>query len=495
MKRKVVLLMTCVMVLCLTACAKTPDQKLVAQKNNERLEEAAKKEPKEGTTLKDVAATTTSTYDYHYESEDGAIKIVADHAPLTLPVKDSIPMYHVCSGEFSQEFVTKVYDYFFPDGDSYITTGTDVTKSVIDKQIVEIQQTISKVKDDSELSEEEKQGIISDNENVLKSMKESRKDAPEESTLRYEKKDASLVEKEWDGLDGHFTTKGLDVQSRDLKRWLAITSADADSPVSSSITYKGESEYDYSGMAGVPVSQCTEVEKNDVGIKEEDARAFVDDFIEKTGVSWELHDTLLVSGYKSIASDKPDGDIENAESYTAYKFIYAQSVDGIQTAVTSSHYLPDEDDVSLTWLYEQISVVVEKDGIVELEWDFPQMMEDTVSENVGIISFEEASDIFEQMIPLTTKGDLEQWNDVDYLETTVDATVTDVRLGLMRVRDGGSDRRGLLTPVWIFYGDYTRHFHYLDNVAEDHSDSEPQPWILLAVNAVDGSVIDITAGY
>ena len=27
-------------------------------------------------------------------------------------------------------------------------------------------------------------------------------------------------------------------------------------------------------------------------------------------------------------------------------------------------------------------------------------------------------------------------------------------IGLMRVRSSGSDRNGLLTPAWLFYGDY-----------------------------------------
>ena len=79
--------------------------------------------------------------------------------------------------------------------------------------------------------------------------------------------------------------------------------------------------------------------------------------------------------------------------------------------------------------------------------------------------------------------------------------VSDVRLGLMRVRNNGSDRTGLMTPVWLFYGDYNRSFHYLPGAeallhgGEDYEFAEPHPWILLAINAVDGSVIDITEGY
>lgn len=32
--------------------------------------------------------------------------------PVTLPTKDTIPMYRVKSGELSQEIADKLYDYF-----------------------------------------------------------------------------------------------------------------------------------------------------------------------------------------------------------------------------------------------------------------------------------------------------------------------------------------------------------------------------------------------
>ena len=153
-----------------------------------------------------------------------------------------------------------------------------------------------------------------------------------------------------------------------------------------------------------------------------------------------------------------------------------------------------------SWLYESINVIVEKDGIVSFSWQFPISVEDTVSDNVGIISFDQAKDIFEQMMPLTARGDLEQFTD-EYMESTVDIKVTDVRLGLMRVRNSGNELKGLMTPVWLFYGDYTRNTEYTQAGKDagydtgDNSFTEAQPWILLAVNAVDGSVIDITEGY
>lgn len=496
MKRNILVITALTLSLGLTACASTPKQQLVAQKNNDRMEEAAKEEPKQGTSLKEVANTTTSTYDFHYQNEDKTVNIVADQVPVTLPLKDSIPMYHVYSGELSQEFVTKVYDYFFPDGEAYVFTGTDATKDVLEQKIVEIKATIAQTKDDPELTEEEKQDIIATNEGILHSLEEEKKTAPEKSTLKLEKRDSTLGEETWGGLSGNFTTKFLAVTSKDQKRNLMVISAGADLLVSSDIIYTDNTEYYYSGGAEIPAVKCSDEEKNAVGISEEDARKAAEDFVSTVGMDWEIHDILLTKGYKEIESDDPDSpELSYAENYTAYKFIFAQCIDGIETAVTSSNYVPDErEDTYIDWLYESIYVTVDKNGIVEFCWNYPLMTEDTVSENVGILSFDEAADIFEQMMPLVTQGELEQWND-ETVETTADITVTDVRLGLIRVRDSGSERKGLLTPVWLFYGDYTRNFHYKDYPQGDYSDLEGQPWILLAVNAVDGSVIDITAGY
>ena len=68
MKKKYISSMAIVLCLALTACVKTPEQALVAQKNNERLEETAKEGPKDGNSLKDIAASTSSTYDFQYEA-------------------------------------------------------------------------------------------------------------------------------------------------------------------------------------------------------------------------------------------------------------------------------------------------------------------------------------------------------------------------------------------------------------------------------------------
>ena len=224
--------------------------------------------------------------------------------------------------------------------------------------------------------------------------------------------------------------------------------------MTSFLRYSVTGGYNYSRRQGDPARSCSDEEKQQIGISEEDARKYVDDFVQKTGMDWKIHDTLCIRGFTVRENEDTygdSGDMIYPEHDTAYKFILAHSVDGIQSAVTSSAYVPDEcDDTYITWLYEQISVVVEPDGIVDLEWEYPIEVEDSVSDNVGIISFDQAKDIFEQMIPLTTKGDLEEWSDDENSQVSITADVSDIRLGLMRVRSSGTEKADFLHRYGYF---------------------------------------------
>ena len=51
---------------------------------------------------------------------------------------------------------------------------------------------------------------------------------------------------------------------------------------------------------------------------------------------------------------------------------------------------------------------MDKDEIVEVQWEFPFNVGENVSENVGIISFQDAKDVFEKMIPIIYEGEFEQ---------------------------------------------------------------------------------------
>lgn len=125
-------------------------------------------------------------------------------------------------------------------------------------------------------------------------------------------------------------------------------------------------------------ASCTDDEKKKIGISEEDAKKYVDDFVQKIGMDWEIYDVGCAAGnkYKEDLdyTDKYDQDAETitADNYTAYVFNLVQNINGIQSATTSSDYVPDKDDTTLTWLYEKIRIIVDKNGIVAFSWEFPQ---------------------------------------------------------------------------------------------------------------------------
>lgn len=62
MKQKIVCLLAVIACFSMTACEKTPDKSLVTQKNIDRLEEAAKEKPEDGSTLKDIHNRNNNRY-------------------------------------------------------------------------------------------------------------------------------------------------------------------------------------------------------------------------------------------------------------------------------------------------------------------------------------------------------------------------------------------------------------------------------------------------
>ena len=63
-----------------------------------------------------------------------------------------------------------------------------------------------------------------------------------------------------------------------------------------------------------------------------------------------------------------------------------------------------------------------------------------------------------------------------------------VALELSRVTNRKSDEKGLLIPVWNFYGSYLFTYDDGDFSSSDERQGFPDP--LLRINAIDGSIIE-----
>ena len=126
------------------------------------------------------------------------------------------------------------------------------------------------------------------------------------------------------------------------------------------------------------------------------------------------------------------------------------------------------------WQYEVLEVAVDDGGIQAVEWTGPLTVESVITEKAALLPFEEVRGIFEKMLPIvyTNYGADQDW----------EIEITEARLCLWRIFDRDSFTRGILAPVWCFYG-----------TVNGRPGPEFQP--LLIVNAVDGSVIDPCQGY
>ncbi|MBR1865703.1 MAG: FlxA-like family protein [Lachnospiraceae bacterium] len=482
-------------ILCnMAGCAATPDSGIVTQKNNERLKEAARQGADEDNNLSAVARKTQEHYDYSYENADRTLQVTAD-ADIWIPDKDSIPMYEVEGGRFSQELVTRTYDYFFQGEETYTYEGTDLTKAGCEEEILKLKQELARLSDDEVDSEEyiEQQKEFLQQE--IQDLQEAYEQAPEESTLKEVPVASTLTDQEVYTANGKEYIPGVTCQN-------AVGSFDVinyppDSSAWSYMHYTGKGEYNYSGRTGTALTSEEEKKtaEKEIGLSYENAKKIVDDFFSEIGVEAEECAVSAVAGRSEKelerAPEEPDS-MEDADHYTAYEFFYTRTVDDIPFAGTASGLIGD-DEAALIWCYERIEIFVEPKGIVWFQWEFPVEVKGNVAEDVGIISFAEASDIFEKMMPVIYEGELESEN-----TASIDVRVHSVKLALMRVRDSGGDRTGLLTPTWVFYGSVDEQYHAYNEYTEkweDWENSEEEPYIVLAVNAVDGSVIDIIEGY
>jgi hypothetical protein len=86
-------------------------------------------------------------------------------------------------------------------------------------------------------------------------------------------------------------------------------------------------------------------------------------------------------------------------------------------------------------------------------------------------------------------------------QARMDINVEDIQLCLLRVREQNADQTsGLLVPAWVFYGHNVTMMDGSNEISFDKDGDGSIPWpeaprILLAINAVDGSVIDMAKGY
>lgn len=218
---------------------------------------------------------------------------------------------------------------------------------------------------------------------------------------------------------------------------------------------------------------------NETAIDADTARKLVEDALEAFGnshyeiVSIRPADQSLRDRFQS-ESGTDDGSflITLRPMYAGIPVLQYDTYYGSDTAAQKAGV-----DYSLPKLSESICADVRYGQLAVLDWMDPMEVLGVENENVTLLPFDKIAEIFQKQVFMNIY--------LDGGERTL--VITDVCLSYFFVRKPDSDRYYLL-PVWDFVG-------YDTIFAGNGKKAIPVKDSILTVNAVDGSIIDRNAGY
>lgn len=220
------------------------------------------------------------------------------------------------------------------------------------------------------------------------------------------------------------------------------------------------------------------VGSTDISFSQEEAQAKAGELLQRLGLTeFRFSEGDRFSEIVSV-NDK------NEFLYEVYYILrYNRDIDGVPlTQSSGTKFAIGQDDSNPNrkqlWPGESIEIRINDRGIVGFLYNAPIVITETVVEGTSLKTFDDVKGVFEQMAPVVLA-------DTDY---GFKAKVDRVRLSYSRISEKDSFDSGLVIPVWSFEG---KAIAYYDGgyPAQEYNGT------LLAINAIDGSVIDSNLGY
>jgi hypothetical protein len=175
---------------------------------------------------------------------------------------------------------------------------------------------------------------------------------------------------------------------------------------------------------------------------------------------------------------------------------FVPAFEGVASVVTSQYIENSMDPYGPTYFYEQLHVIVANNIITSLDWNSPLEQVRVENGNVPILSLDDATAVFQKQMQqeytLAKYSDYEQYAGGSIQSVQID--ITDIRLGLMRVRVKDKPGAYRMVPAWTFTG--MEQFVIKGQETPIQSPrTRDSAYTYLVINAVDGSTIDPGKGY
>lgn len=501
MKRKLIAIsLALITAFSLAACQPTPEQEFVVKKDTERMVEQAA-EPDNGSPM-DALNIPEGRYAFSATGLDGRLRINVD-ANIERPDAQTMPIVRVEKGGFSQELVTEIFNYLFAGKTAYDISNTVQAKGDVEKYLLEVKQRLADGSyAEQGYTEEEYRAFIAELEEQYKKAPDTAQENPISN--------GDMALKKLENVGDCF---GLDVSTKKESQDGTYRTLFVSTPFSRAAYESGFGAhlfYGYYAQGKIPPNYNTqgivridsdadlpEEARDKLTISIDKARSMCDEFFSSIDLP-EIH-----FGYAFLVGDWGAGKYGSdgkemgapAENY-AYRLYYTRSAEGASSFVNMDWGLSDN-DFAIPWSYESICFTVNNNGIVSIEWHNPVNVLETVQESSVMKHFGEIIDIFETMVKVEYEAYVDLWTGGC---GEMDIDISAVQFCLVRVREPNvEDASGLLVPVWVFYGNNRiiyddGHIGY-DSHGGSASSWNKEPFPVLIVNAIDGSIIDLSKGY
>lgn len=497
MKRIPIVLLAAVLLLS-AACQPTPDHEIVVQKDTDRLIETVIGQQDADTVILPASEQThepiqpvTERYTYSYTSENKRLTIRVD-ADVSVPESGKIPMARVKAVGLSDAFAKNAFDYIYQGNPVYVRgEGGMKTKAQFAEEIAYYQELIETGRTaEAEMDEQGAQEEI----DYLMELYEK---APVEAVpVEQIPTDGTPMISENDGLFGKQTDHRLEIYDdigyycflrRELQDGTVTDSSFnyLKGPTDNAIGYmESQDSREFQNWYSDPVKYC--VMSSETACEHEqklspaDAVKIALDFLSDLGIegvepfrTCDLYVAKTKNGVKSL-----------------YVLDFVKVINGCSVAYVplfqtgygySEHELP--------WKYEMMRVFVNGDGtVLSASWRDPIEVTKVLSDDVRVMSFESAKKHFEVLCKSVYEPRTEAYERLWYVDLTVDH----IELSLLRIREQNADQKvGLYVPAWVFYGiDYEGY-----SPSETVDKSTYLTSVIFAINAIDGSIIDLEKGY
>ena len=510
MKRRRILTAALALLL-LAGCAENPDSDIIVHKDMEKLIGEAQQTDESKADVEDFAQFDHYTADL---TNDGLHVTVHADADVDIPQTDKLSVFRVKQHTFTNADIEPFRKAFFGDAQLYdgILMSQEI-KSDLEPQIANARARLDELtalepKTDEEARDRET--MIQEYQRSLDALQERYENAPFEASLvPTDGKLQNVAEKlasgenqtYWKWLSDLESEEVVEMRTADNHASLYVSNNPdrgnclkySASPVGTEFMTILGSMHNLSNAikkpnsdiplldGGIdPSTKLTPIPNDSAELSQEDAQKQAEDFLQKVG----LEDFAFSEGGKYQV--RLDLRAKDGTEYkqTCYVLHYYRCFDGVMLDQASGMKFAEGWEGGSyrkqEWGGEAIEFMINDAGIVGFSWNAPLEILETVVDHAALQPFETVRDTFEKMMPMTGAS-----HDPEHLGMEIN--IDRVTLTYSRISEKDSFDTGLVVPVWGFRGTSKEVY--------DGNAMNPTYYTQMAINAIDGSVIDGILGY